>query len=71
MGIRKLSQMDASDILIRITLDEVPFNYRDEVWVEEEDGETLDNWFVGSEGAVSYSGRTLTTEEWNIRRKKI
>jgi len=71
MTLRKLSQIDARDILTRTTLDEVPEGYRDEVWIEEENGEVIDNWFVGSEGAVSYSGRTLTTEEWNIRRKKI
>jgi hypothetical protein len=63
--IRKLSSRDASDILTRTTYDEVPEGYRGEVYIEEENGEVLDNWFVGSGGAVSYSGTTLTLEDWN------
>jgi len=66
--IRKLSQMDANDILTRTTLDEVPEGYRDEVYVEEEDGETLDNWFVGDGGALSYSGQEMSIAEWNLRK---
>jgi len=64
-ALRKISNLDASDILIRITLDEVPEGYRNEVFVEEENGEVLDTWFVGSEGAVSYSGTTLNIEAFN------
>lgn len=63
----RLSNLDASDILTRTTLDEVPSGYREEIYVEEENGEVLDTWFVGVEGAVSFSGTTLTTEEWNER----
>ena len=66
--IRKLSQMDTNDILTRTTLDEVPFNYRDEVWVEEENGEVVDNWFVGDGGALSYSGKEMSIAEWNLRK---
>ena len=62
--IRKLNKLNANAVLAIMTLDEVPEGYRDEVWIEEENGEVIDNWFVGSEGAVSYSGRTLTTEDW-------
>ena len=63
--IEKLSMLDANDILIRTTLDEVPEQYRDEVYIEKDDGEVVENWFVGTAGAVSYSGRFLTPEEWN------
>ena len=66
--IRKLSKMDANDILTRTTFDEVPGGYRDEVYVEEENGDIIKNWFLGSDGAVSNSGTTLTTETFN---KKI
>ena len=62
--IRKLSQIDARDILTRTTLDEVPEGYRDEVYIEEEDGETLDNWFVGDGGALSYSGKEISRMEF-------
>jgi len=61
MTIRKLDQLEANDILDRMTLDEVPFNYRDEVWEEEESGE---NWFVGDGGALSYSGKEMSIAEW-------
>lgn len=68
--IRKLSGLDASDILTRTTLDEVPDGYRDEVFVEEENGEVLDNWFVGEKGALSYSGTELTLKQWNEKRSE-
>ena len=65
----KLSTLDASDILTRTTLDEVPERYRDSVFVEKENGEIIDNWFIGSEGAISWSGSILTLEEWENKRK--
>lgn len=68
MVMRKLSTLDANDILTRTTLDEVPEGYREEVWVEEEYEDVVDNWFVGDAGAVSYSGTTLTKEEWDEKR---
>ena len=70
MNLEKLSGLDAGDILTRTTLDEVPEGYRDEVYVEKNEGIVVDNWFVGSEGAVSYSGTTLTVEEWNERKEE-
>jgi hypothetical protein len=65
MSLRKLNNLDASDILARTPLDEVPKGFRDEVFVEEDNEGVIDNWFVGSEGAVSNSGTTLTIKEWN------
>jgi len=70
MNLEKLSGLDASDILTRTSFDEVPEGYRDEVYVEKNEGIVVDNWFVGSEGAVSHSGATLTVEEWNERNKE-
>jgi len=67
MVIEKLSGLNASDILTRTTLDEVPEGYRDSVFVEKENGEIIDNWFVGSEGVISYSGISLTLKDWNER----
>lgn len=68
---RKLSTLEGNDILTRTTLDEAPEEYRDEVWVEEENGEVVDNWFVGDAGAVSYSGTTLSRKEWNKRSEEL
>ena len=64
MVLEKLSSLRADDILTRMTLDEVPEGYRGSVFVEKENGEIIDNWFVGSDGAVSYSGTSLTLKEW-------
>lgn len=68
MSLRKLNNLDANDILNRMSIDEVDEEHREEVWVEEENGEVVDNWFVGNAGAVAYSGTTLTLEEWEERK---
>ncbi len=68
MVIEKLSSLNASDILTRTTLDEVPEGYRDSVFIEKENGEIVDNWFVGREGAISYSGISLTLEDWGKKK---
>ncbi len=65
MSLRKLSDLDANDILNRMSIDEVDEGHREEVWIEEENGEVVDNWFVGYDGAVSYSGTILTSKEWD------
>lgn len=68
MSLRKLSELDANDILNRMSIDEVDEGHREEVWVEEnETGEVSNNWFVGSGGAISYSGTALTLKEWEKR----
>jgi hypothetical protein len=56
----KMEKLDAADILDRMTLDEVPEEYRDEVWI---DGEEV--WYVGAAGALSYSGKKLTQEAFD------
>jgi hypothetical protein len=56
----KMTQLDAADILDRLTLDEVPEEYRDEVWT---DGE--EEWYVGEAGALSYSGKKITQEAFD------
>jgi hypothetical protein len=43
-----------------MTLDEVPEEYRDEVWI---DGEEV--WYVGAAGALSYSGKKITQEAFD------
>ncbi len=68
MSLRKLSVLDANDILNRMSIDEVDEVHREEVWIEEENGEVVENWFVGSDGAVSYSGTILTRKQWNEKK---
>ena len=68
MSLRKLRNLDANDILNRMSIDEVDEGHREEVWIEElSNGEVIDNWFIGADGAISYSGSELTSEEWNER----
>lgn len=57
--IRKLGDLEASGIIDRMTRDEVPEGYREEVWEEQNE-----NWFVGEEGALSFSGKCLTPQQW-------
>jgi len=59
-----LDNFDAEEILSGMTLDEVPEGYRDEVWIEKNKGHKVGNWYVGSKGAVSDSGKVLTNKQF-------
>lgn len=62
----RLQENDIKKLLKLTTSDEAPDGYRDEIYVEKLNGKAIDNWFVGSKGAISYSTRTiLSPEDWN------
>ena len=56
--VKKLTGLDANDVLDILTFEEVPEGYRSEVWV----GESGMNYFVGSDGILGDDGEEYTVE---------
>lgn len=50
--IKKITGLEADEILKLLTVDEVPEGYRSEVWI----GESGTNYFVGSDGILGDDG---------------
>lgn len=70
--IEELSSNDAEKEISKCTTEDLPDEFRGSVWnVVDIDGEVLLTWYIGPEGALSYEGTELSSEQWESYLNKI